>query len=153
MTAPGFELTSQRQKVSRLPTEPPARPCERANIRLRTYIWTGFLVTITKSLVSTADPPLKKHTHTKKIYYAVISVKIEIRMQKTTKKVFDYLSISITQIKQKEENAYLTLQARVPLEPQRSLCYHFQAHYFRAPSGQLPGCLTGTRIPHTLTLW
>ena len=26
MTAPGFELTSQRQKVSRLPTEPPGRP-------------------------------------------------------------------------------------------------------------------------------
>ena len=26
MTAPRFELTSQRQKVSRLPTEPPGRP-------------------------------------------------------------------------------------------------------------------------------
>ena len=26
LTAPGFELTSQRQKVSRLPTEPPGRP-------------------------------------------------------------------------------------------------------------------------------
>ena len=26
VTAPGFELTSQRQKVSRLPTEPPGRP-------------------------------------------------------------------------------------------------------------------------------
>ena len=26
MTAPGFKFTSQRQKVSRLPTEPPGRP-------------------------------------------------------------------------------------------------------------------------------
>ena len=26
LTLPGFELTSQRQKVSRLPTEPPGRP-------------------------------------------------------------------------------------------------------------------------------
>ena len=26
LTAPGFELTSQRQKVSRLSTEPPGRP-------------------------------------------------------------------------------------------------------------------------------
>ena len=30
MTAPGFELTSQRQKVSRLPTEPPGRPASLA---------------------------------------------------------------------------------------------------------------------------
>ena len=28
MTAPRFELTSQRQKVSRLPTVPPGRPVE-----------------------------------------------------------------------------------------------------------------------------
>ena len=27
VTAPRFELTSQRQKVSRLPTEPPGQPC------------------------------------------------------------------------------------------------------------------------------
>ena len=27
VTAPKFELTSQRQNVSRLPTEPPERPC------------------------------------------------------------------------------------------------------------------------------
>ena len=28
MTAPRFELTCQRQKISRLPTEPPGRPAQ-----------------------------------------------------------------------------------------------------------------------------
>ena len=37
LTAPKFELTSQRQKVSRLPTEPPGRPALRATILVRTH--------------------------------------------------------------------------------------------------------------------
>ena len=34
VTAPRFELTSQRQKVSRLPTEPPGRPIRRVSMVL-----------------------------------------------------------------------------------------------------------------------
>ena len=34
MTAPRFELTSQRQKVSRLPTEPPGRPAYAEKLNL-----------------------------------------------------------------------------------------------------------------------
>ena len=40
---PGFELTSQLQKVSRLPTEPPGRPA----CVIKTFRW-GLLVHATK---------------------------------------------------------------------------------------------------------
>ena len=39
MTVPGFELTSQRQKVSRLPTEPaPGRPALTSNCLVRLFL-------------------------------------------------------------------------------------------------------------------
>ena len=43
MHTPGFELTSELQKVSRLPTEPPGRPA----CVIKTFRW-GLLVHATK---------------------------------------------------------------------------------------------------------
>ena len=50
MTARRFELTSQRQKVSSLPTEPPGRPAYGGDTRIETlFIYLFIMATETTS--------------------------------------------------------------------------------------------------------